>query len=478
MDTSCRDDDALKKRILKFLRDNRDTGADTSDYIDEEHLELAEADGLCSEVKSAMHQISAVWTEIGLFGTNRAKRRNEFLASFRDLVQQYLDHESRCAQLIKDQQHQYVAQINQLTEELKIDPWTPPTAQTLLYTVNRLVDRFEELRSIKAERVDKWLELNQEHASCAKLLGMDDRPVIASSEVPTEQDIQTLQTRVLELRATLSKRKKEFSVIKEKVLDLLDLLDLSQNCDEAKTYFVEESHLAYSDSLIKNFERFSAKLLAKYRENLSLKDQLLKKLDELWDTLEIPLYERDQELAGLDGCKPNTLKELKSLLAKYQELKRQNLGKFIEKVRTEILGYWERCYVKQEDRNSFRIYLSQSDYDEALLTAHEQELERWKTYYEVNKNLFDSFEKWQDSWAKLIELEEQCNDPGRFNNRGGVLLKQEKEKKRLQKELQRCENTIKVLAEKWSATNGGIFTIDGQHVADYIESQKLQHQVS
>lgn len=462
--------------MLKFLKSNRDTPGDTSDYIDEESTELAEAEALCQEIKAAMIQISNIWTEIGLFGPHRANRRNEWLNSFRELNQHYLGAESECARLMKKEEKEYLTQINSLSQELKLEPWTPPSGQTLIFTVNKLIDRFEELQAIKQERLEKWSQMDKEHALCAGLLGANTRSVTPSSDVPTEMDIQTLQTKVLELRATLARRKKEYAAIKVKVTQLLDLLELSPDSEEARFYF-DEGKLVYSDSFLKSFEKYSTSLQTKYNEDMALREQLVRKLEELWDKLEISHEERTEQLYNLEGCKPSQLKQLKGLLVKYEELKRQNIGKFIEKIRGEIVDYWNRCYVSHDDRDSFRVYLNQTDYDEPLLTAHEQELERWKTFYEINKTLFESFEKWQDSWVKLLELEEQCNDPNRFNNRGGVLLKQEKEKKRLQKDLQKCEKDIRILAEKWSATNGGFFMIDGLYVLDFMSRQKLLHQV-
>ena len=73
------------------------------------------------------------------------------------------------------------------------------------------------------------------------------------------------------------------------------------------------------------------------------------------------------------------------------------------------------------------------NYTEELLATHEHQVEVMKGYYEDNKEMFRLIERRNMTWDKLKELEAKSSDPNRFANRGGNLLKEEREKKALQK---------------------------------------------
>jgi len=74
-------------------------------------------------------------------------------------------------------------------------------------------------------------------------------------------------------------------------------------------------------------------------------------------------------------------------------------------------------------------------YSEQLLLEHETELEKVKTFYENNKDMLIKIEKRRELWNKMVAFDEKENDPNRFRNRGGNLLAEEKEKKRVVSQL-------------------------------------------
>ena len=76
------------------------------------------------------------------------------------------------------------------------------------------------------------------------------------------------------------------------------------------------------------------------------------------------------------------------------------------------------------------------EYDEDLLSAHESELDRMKGFYRDHVDLFKMIAKREDLWKKMLEAEARANDPNRFfQNRGGQLLKEEKMRKKVEKDL-------------------------------------------
>ena len=75
-------------------------------------------------------------------------------------------------------------------------------------------------------------------------------------------------------------------------------------------------------------------------------------------------------------------------------------------------------------------------YDENALGEHESELDRMKGFYRDHIDLLKLITKREDLWKKMLEAEARANDPNRFyQNRGGQLLKEEKMRKKVEKDL-------------------------------------------
>jgi len=69
------------------------------------------------------------------------------------------------------------------------------------------------------------------------------------------------------------------------------------------------------------------------------------------------------------------------------------------------------------------------EYTEQSLDLHERLVENLKSYQEEHKKLLDMWRKRETFWKEMRDYEAKADDPGRFNNRGGALLKEEKARK-------------------------------------------------
>ena len=62
--------------------------------------------------------------------------------------------------------------------------------------------------------------------------------------------------------------------------------------------------------------------------------------------------------------------------------------------------------------------------------------------------MFSSVEKWNKLFQRKLELETKANDPNRFGNRGGNLLQEEKERKKISKQLPKIESDLFITIER------------------------------
>lgn len=86
-----------------------------------------------------------------------------------------------------------------------------------------------------------------------------------------------------------------------------------------------------------------------------------------------------------------------------------------------------------------------------------------------DRNIFDLFIERNNWWERKKALDEKQNEPNRFNNRGGQLLKEEKERKLADIKIPKIEKEIKTLAEQFYDTNKRRFTINGECIIDMMD---------
>ena len=75
-------------------------------------------------------------------------------------------------------------------------------------------------------------------------------------------------------------------------------------------------------------------------------------------------------------------------------------------------------------------------FDDDALSAHESELDRMRGFYADNAAVFKLVSKREKLWKQWLDFESKAGDPSRlFNDRGGKLQKELKQRNTVSKEL-------------------------------------------
>lgn len=75
--------------------------------------------------------------------------------------------------------------------------------------------------------------------------------------------------------------------------------------------------------------------------------------------------------------------QFKNELNRCEELKRQNVKRFVEEIRRVLERWWDMCLVGEEERLQFQPYSSEI-FNEDLLELHVLEVEKFRSHYEQN----------------------------------------------------------------------------------------------
>ncbi|XP_008939770.1 PREDICTED: protein regulator of cytokinesis 1, partial [Merops nubicus] len=198
--------------------------------------------------------------------------------------------------------------------------------------------------------------------------------------------------------------------------------------------------------------------------------ELRSRIAALWERLQVPEEERESSAVHVPGCRAKTRNALQLEVDHLEELKLQNMKTVIQAIRAELAGYWDKCFYSQEQRENFSPYYDE-DYTETLLELHDAEVERVKSYYEAHKDLFEAVQKWEENWKLFLELERKATDPSRFANRGGNLLREEKQRGKLKKALSKLQEELESRVQAWELEHGGAFLVKGQQFMEYVAEQ-------
>lgn len=256
---------------------------------------------------------------------------------------------------------------------------------------------------------------------------------------------------------------------------------------------------AQTDSLIVQHYRDSPEQLGLHQADVdrlrSRRDKLLdekkgrekrlgdikKNIETLWDRLGIEEADRKAFLAANRGCGLRTINEFEDELARLNELKRQNLHLFVEDARVRLQELWDSLYFSEEEMLDFTPAFSDV-YSDALLSAHEAEIERLTALKEQRAPILAIVEKYKSLIADREALAASANDASRLmlkpqkgeKRDPGKLLREEKMRKRIAKELPKVTAELTKILQKYEDEYGRPFLIQGEKFLDELEEAEAK----
>ncbi|XP_072482169.1 protein regulator of cytokinesis 1-like [Notamacropus eugenii] len=411
----------------------------------------------------AFGQLQEIWDSVGVPEDQRLKR-----------VQRLLDVIVAEEKSMKERHLRridyYRKEQDTLIKELKLEPFLEGEETTILKLEKDLQTKIRELKKQKEERMQEQKLLQEQDQKLCEILCVLPYSFDSDSVLSIEE-LNQFRNHLAVLLETKESRWKEFVSTKKQILLRMKDLDHSPETDferdvvhkDAETFCLSLENIAALKSLL-------VKLETEKTENEAACKGLRSRIMELWLWLQIPMEEREALAASLTGSKSKIREMLQLEADRLEDLRLQNLKKMITAIRVELVLYWERCFYSQQQKEAFTHYYDEN-YTEILLQLHDEELVKLKQYYDSHKELFEGVLKWEKSWSLFLELERKTSDPSRFMNRGGNLLKEEKQRATLQKTLSKLEEKLKAQIEMWQEQHSKVFVVNGQNFLEYMTKQ-------
>ncbi|KAM0273178.1 hypothetical protein ACHAQH_008434 [Verticillium albo-atrum] len=199
-------------------------------------------------------------------------------------------------------------------------------------------------------------------------------------------------------------------------------------------------------------------------------------VEALWEKLGVDGGERKSFLNANRGCGLRQINEFEDELARLNELKRQNLHLFVEDARYKLQELWDALYLSEDEMLEFTPAFSDV-YSDALLEAHEREVSRLEAVREQRAPILALVDKHRTLTHDRDELAASSQDASRLMMRGqkgerrdpGKLLREEKLRKKITKELPKIAVDLRKQLERWEDEYGRDFLVHGERYLDIIE---------
>ena len=276
-----------------------------------------------------------------------------------------------------------------------------------------------------------------------------------------------------------TRRVESVMVIAEEIVNLWAELGTPQaQTDDAivKNYKTTPEQLGLHESDIARLSSRRDKLLEEKRSRERRLKELKVQVEALWNRLGIEDMDRKRFLAGTRGCGLRVINDFEAELDRLNELKRQNLHLFVEDARFKLQDLWDVLYFSEEEMLAFTPAFSDV-YSDALLSSHESEISRLEALKGQRLPTLQMIEKHRSLVKDREDLAASSQDVTRLlmtkGQKGekrdpGKLLREEKMRKRIAKELPKVEVELRKTLEQWEDEYGRPFLVHGEAYLDEL----------
>ncbi|CAL1540533.1 unnamed protein product [Lymnaea stagnalis] len=422
-------------------------------------------------IDTSLQELYRIWDKMGIDESQKKARGDTAVIHVRNLMQDMVKEEVLLMNKVEKTIEDFSEKLAQLCDELSLPQVKLPGNMTMVQKEKILRQKVETMNKEKNDRLTKYKDLHTRDQYLCDVM-LTTPYYIPSGTVPTLEQLKEMEKHVVNLNAERDKRYAELVSTKAKIIELYHTMENDPDTTLGRDLICEDDdHLSLSSKNMEDLKRLWEELSKKDSEMKQETADLWDKLKALWNRLETPDIDREAFELNHEGHGRKVISALKEQIAACELLKFQNMQRFIDGIRNELVSWYEKCFFSNEQREKFTAY-TKAECTEELLKAHEDELEKLRQYYNLHKDLLEKIARREELFKNMLVFEEKASDPNRFfNDRGGKLLQEEKARKKLMKDLPKVEEDVGESISKWEKESGKEFLVNGMRFPQYVEKQ-------
>ncbi|KAK1139832.1 Microtubule bundling protein [Aspergillus melleus] len=452
---------------------------------------------LTTQVNNIVAQLHGIFDEIGVPNHERETREAELFSALSDTLSGHLKMVDDEKNEMTEEAQRLITAIRQMEESLvdekangqyKLDGNDLKITYPLNRCLNFLREKHDAMKKLHHERFEQVKKLIEAFVSYSSHLEpnyvtIELPPTAPGSTIPPSFDLSpsfvaALDNEFSQVYEEYHRRLEFVQVTCEEIIKLWAELGTPQvqtDSNIVKYYRESPEQLGLHESDLASMRAKREKLLEEKRgRERKLKDLRLA-VESLWERFGVEEGDRKAFLSANRGCGLRTINEFEEELGRLNELKRQNLHLFVEDARCRLQELWDSLYYSEEEMLDFAPAFSDVCSD-ALLEAHEAEITRLQALKEQRAPTLQLIERHRSLLSERDALAASSQDASRLMGRGvkgerrdpGKLLREEKMRKRIAKELPKVEADLRKELEMWEDEFGRPFLVHGERYLDEL----------
>ncbi|KAK4225571.1 anaphase spindle elongation protein 1 [Podospora fimiseda] len=453
---------------------------------------------LAQQVNTIIGQLHGLFDEIGVSNHDRETREAELFAALSEALHNQVRLVTAEKKEMIDKAQKTITTIRQMEASLdgkssRRNRQSVDDDLQITYPLTRclqvLKERHSQIARLHRERFEQVKKLVQALESYSLHL----EPSFVKLELPPTSPSQSIPSTFDLSPAYVNKLDAEFTRVYEEYTQRVGTVQaLGENI--ISLWAELGTPQAQTDAAIVKYYRDAPEQLGLHQEDIarlkSKRDRLVdekkkreRRLQELkgtvgalWEKLEVDEMDRKSFLNSTRGCGIRQINAFEDELARLNELKRQHLHIFVEDARTKLQELWDSLYYSEDEMLEFTPAFSDV-YSDALLEAHEREIARLEVLREQRAPTLTLVDRHKALIQEREELAASSQDASRLMMRGqkgekrdpGKLLREEKMRKRIAKELPKVTAELLKVLEQWEDEYGRPFLVHGERYLDVVE---------
>ncbi|OQE27584.1 hypothetical protein PENSTE_c004G09373 [Penicillium steckii] len=452
---------------------------------------------LTTQVNNIVEQLHGIFDDIGVPARERDSREAELFSALSETLNNHLKIVDEEKEQMTSEAQRLITVIQQMEASLGDERANGQYELSrddlrITYPLNRCIAFLREksegmakLHRERFEQVKKLIDALESYSSHleASFLQIELPPTAPGSTIPPSFDLSPSYVTALDSEFTrvyeeYHRRISYVQTASEEIIKLWAELGTPQvQTDPNIVKFYRESpeQLGLHEGDLGNLMARRDKLVEEKKGRERKIKELRANVESLWERFGVEEADRKAFLSANRGCGLRTINEYEEELARLNELKRQNLHLFVEDARCRLQELWDSLFFSEEEMLDFTPAFSDVCSD-ALLEAHEAEIARLETLKEQRAPTLEMIDRHRGILADREALSSSSQDASRLMARGnkgerrdpGKLLREEKMRKRIAKELPKLEAELRKELERWEDEYGRPFLVHGDRYLDSL----------
>lgn len=419
-----------------------------------------------------MEELWSNWSQLGVEDPVKVNNITKLVQIEKELHKDVLSETRQRLKTMEDEVNKLKEEAEQLSKYLSVHIKILDFKKdfTLVEYKRKLEEQIAGYREQVEQRRTEMERLLEWQHDLADKLGVTIQE-FQDVPLPSEDELNKLKEHLNMLQAERDKRTEKFLKIQAELKDIMRKLEIKpQNKFEHIVTSSLSVDFKVTDLNMDRLSKLQQDLQEQYEQTNNRVLELRERLAKLWDCLDEDQIYRENFLHAHRGCHPQTEAAIKEEIKRCDQIKRQKIQVFVANYRTKIKLMWDNIMYSCREREEF-VHYYQDIFTEDTLMLHEMYLEKITQFHNANKHIFDLVVTRKNLWLKMTELEARATEPGRYHNRGGQLLREEKERKAIASNLPKIESQIRELVIEYEAKTNKTFTVDGKPLLQLMEDE-------